>query len=369
MPEPRSGPSAKQLDRNCARVSRRRKAECHRLMAAAAGYLQAANRFGSVIEAMATNGREFPGAHRFNLKGTLARNLGTQKVFALWLSQALREQETAGARLAREMRRAHVNIQLPRARAAEFASKLGRMNWAHSPAITRLEHETGLHDKQLRGLARLIFKRVLGAGVPFDLHAQLLRKLSIEGLLQDYRNLSLWEVYYLVVDSPADKSVQTRLTDDLNVAHGACTPADRQAPISDFIAVAHSRVSGIWGRFLADAAKPLLEQQQNPGNLPPVATFRLNPSNPKLGKGGTPVAIAFNALPPRMGDPQDGGSTACWKWDFGDSASGQLNVSESRTAAHTYSAAGNYTVTLEVVDDDGWAHATSSQVVTVKPPS
>src|SRR5262245_55113684 len=50
-------------------------------------------------------------------------------------------------------------------------------------------------------------------------------------------------------------------------------------------------------------------------------------------------------------DP-DGGAVAL-DWDFGDPASGTSNVSSARSPAHTYSAAGTYTATLVVTDDEG----------------
>jgi hypothetical protein len=370
VPQPRLGPSAKRLGRYCAKVSQHRKAECHRLMADAAGYLQASARVSSIAESMATNGKAFADAHRFNSRVSMLRILGTEKVFGVWLEQALRDQQTAGVHLAREMRRAHVNIKLSRKQSTKLASKLGAGTGIRGQVIDRLRHEIGLNESQVRQLAHTIFKRAARGGVPFDLRVLLERKLpSTDSFRRDYRTLSLLEVYYLVVNSPASESVKNTLTSDLNEAHQACTPAERQAPISDFINRAHGRVGGVWGRFLADAAKPLLGRESNPDNLPPVATFRPHPSNPKLGKGGAPVAVSFDAVPPGKGDPNDGGSTACWKWDFGDPASGAQNVSTTRTAAHTFSAAGDYTITLVVVDDDGWAHAKSSQVVTVKPPS
>ncbi|MBP6416130.1 MAG: PKD domain-containing protein [Chitinophagaceae bacterium] len=47
------------------------------------------------------------------------------------------------------------------------------------------------------------------------------------------------------------------------------------------------------------------------------------------------------------------GSIASWLWDFGDPASGPLNTSTLQNPQHSYTAVGNYTVTLTVTTNNG----------------
>jgi VCBS repeat-containing protein len=63
------------------------------------------------------------------------------------------------------------------------------------------------------------------------------------------------------------------------------------------------------------------------------------------------------------------GDVVAWSWNFGDPASGPANTSAAQFPTHTFSAAGTYTVTLRVVDNDGATGDASRQVtVTAAPP-
>uniref|UniRef100_UPI001E3E9149 PKD domain-containing protein n=1 Tax=Propioniciclava soli TaxID=2775081 RepID=UPI001E3E9149 len=59
----------------------------------------------------------------------------------------------------------------------------------------------------------------------------------------------------------------------------------------------------------------------------------------------------------------DDGSIAAWAWNFGDG-----NGGTGRTVAHSYAAAGTYTVALTVTDDRGATGTTSQQVTVTAPP-
>ena len=74
-------------------------------------------------------------------------------------------------------------------------------------------------------------------------------------------------------------------------------------------------------------------------NQVPVASYSASPT-----EGGTPLYVAFDAS--ASYDPD--GYVSSYAWSFGDGGTGS-----GRTAAHTYSAAGTYSVTLTVRDDSG----------------
>jgi len=90
--------------------------------------------------------------------------------------------------------------------------------------------------------------------------------------------------------------------------------------------------------------------------LAPVASFIFSPAEPIVAD-----TVTFNAS--ASDDPD--GTIVSYSWTFGDGDSDSGAIVE-----HAYTAAGNYTVTLTVTDNDGLTH-TYTQVITVKeaPPS
>ena len=61
-------------------------------------------------------------------------------------------------------------------------------------------------------------------------------------------------------------------------------------------------------------------------------------------------------------DPDGADDIESWSWEFGDDA-----TSTEQSPAHTYGAAGTYTVTLEVTDAAGASHSTSTDVTVSLP--
>jgi|GEM_PF-2434226 len=82
-------------------------------------------------------------------------------------------------------------------------------------------------------------------------------------------------------------------------------------------------------------------------NVPPVADFNYNPSNPK-----TTDAIQFTDL-----STDSDGTIVSWFWSFGDEATSTI-----QNPTHKYAAEGAYTVTLKVTDDDGATNEISKAV-------
>jgi len=83
----------------------------------------------------------------------------------------------------------------------------------------------------------------------------------------------------------------------------------------------------------------------------PVALFSYSPSLIKVNM----TTVTFNASASH--DPD--GTIASYNWDFGDS---HTNVTAAPIITHMYSAIGNYTVSLTVVDNDGLNDTTSTQI-------
>ena len=81
----------------------------------------------------------------------------------------------------------------------------------------------------------------------------------------------------------------------------------------------------------------------------PTADFSASPTS-----GVAPLAVSFVDLST---------NAASWSWDFGDSG-----TSTEANPTHTYSAPGNYSVTLSVSNTTGSATTTKANYVTVTPP-
>jgi MYXO-CTERM domain-containing protein len=83
---------------------------------------------------------------------------------------------------------------------------------------------------------------------------------------------------------------------------------------------------------------------------------------PSATRVATGRAVTFRSAGSR--DP-DGGAL-CFHWDFGDPASGPENHSSAAVPVHVYAAAGTYTATLLVTDDEG-ASTIETATITVVP--
>lgn len=89
----------------------------------------------------------------------------------------------------------------------------------------------------------------------------------------------------------------------------------------------------------------------DPVNQAPTA----NAGGPYSGSPGS--AISFNG----SGSSDPDGNILSWDWDFGDGSTGS-----GATPAHTYAAAGDYTVTLVVTDDSGTRSTTATTQASIR---
>ncbi|NIN65976.1 MAG: PKD domain-containing protein [Anaerolineae bacterium] len=87
---------------------------------------------------------------------------------------------------------------------------------------------------------------------------------------------------------------------------------------------------------------------------PPVASFTFQPAEPIVGE-----TVTFDA----SGSYDPDGRIVSYSWDFGDGTTGS-----GVTAAHSYEAAGTYSVTLTVTDNDGLSGLVSEDVIVSPPP-
>lgn len=103
--------------------------------------------------------------------------------------------------------------------------------------------------------------------------------------------------------------------------------------------------AGITDSFTVDVGPP-------PVNTPPVARITTTTTELQVTADGSTSTDAD-------------GTIVSYAWDFGDGAT----ATGATPAAHTYAAAGTYTISLTVTDDDGATHTTTNPVtVTTTPP-
>ncbi len=92
------------------------------------------------------------------------------------------------------------------------------------------------------------------------------------------------------------------------------------------------------------------------GNTAPTASFTATPTS-----GTAPLTVDFNAA----ASTDTGGSIVTYSWNFGD---GGTLASTGPTASRIFAAAGAYTVTLTVTDNQG-VNGTTTRTVTVTTPN
>jgi len=140
-------------------------------------------------------------------------------------------------------------------------------------------------------------------------------------------------------------------------ANPGWTPAQiRDQLVNTAIDVVNVESGSGWDRYsgygMVDAAAAV--GGGGPSNQPPVA----NANGPYTGQTGSPVSFSS------AGSNDPDGTIVGYSWDFGDGA-----TSTQANPSHTYGAAGTYTVTLTVTDDQGATGSNSTSASITDPPN
>jgi hypothetical protein len=353
-------PSVRKIVTACGRVKHR--ARCRRVALAGRTYALALARTVSVAGALAVTVKRLRNAG--NDKG---RQTGTSKVLALRLLDALTAQQAAGRAYASELRRAHIDLRLSAAQTRRALTALRNLKHVPPALIQQMQDNLELSRPDLTALIRRTLARTVGRGKRFDFVKELERPVPTAGLRAAYESMTIQEVARVLAQLNYEKRISAPdtlgLVNHLLDAQRACSPQQRKGPIGQFVADLRAHVQGPYEQFLEDAAGPLLGDHPYPGNQPPTAAFT-GPERAAPARPDRPLHAIFRE---NSNDNQDGGNVGCWQWDFGDPSSGAANVSFQPNPTHDYTAPGNYTVTLTVFDDDGFASATTTGTVTGTP--
>lgn len=87
------------------------------------------------------------------------------------------------------------------------------------------------------------------------------------------------------------------------------------------------------------------------------------PSNPAPTAAFTSSCTLLDCTFTDGSTDASGGTIASYAWDFGDPTSGTANTATTKDAAHTFSAAGTFSVKLTVTDNGGATNSITKQVV------
>ncbi|MEA2409664.1 MAG: microbial collagenase [Thermoleophilaceae bacterium] len=350
-------PSVRKITKACGRVKRR--ALCRRVALAGRAYALALARTISVSGAMAVT------VKRLRNAGTdPGRQTATSKVLALRLLDALTAQQAAGRAYAKELRGAHIDLRLSAAQTRRALTALRNLKHVPAALIQQLQDNLELSRPDLTKLIRRTLTRTVGRPRRFDFVKELERPVPTAGLQAAYESMRIQEVGRLLNELNYEKRISAPdtlgLVNDLLAAQRACSPQQRRGPMGQFTADVRAHVQGPYAQFLQDAAVPLLGEHPYPNNLPPVAAF----TGPERSGPASPDRPLHAIFRENSNDDQDGGAVGCWEWNFGDPSSGADNVSFLPNPTHDYTQPGQYTVTLKVIDDDGFASATTTGTVT-----
>jgi PKD repeat protein len=129
----------------------------------------------------------------------------------------------------------------------------------------------------------------------------------------------------------------TTVTDSSGTAQAQVLLGDKVGAQTGEARVVISGSSALQTSFIA------LATASGPGNHPPHAAFASHCDN---------LSCQFS-----QASTDDDGQVTGWSWQFGDNG-----TSTEAEPVHVYSAAGSYTVTLTVTDNDGATDATSARI-------
>jgi hypothetical protein len=330
-------------------------------VSAANRYFDALKRTSAVSTALAITANRLNSARKVNLGGSILRQRGVSRLYALELADALDVQDAAGRAFAHELARARVSLRVGASRARREVRRLRKLKGISKSLVSWLGN-VELSPAKISAILR---------SHPMPRHGLNLRSLLAprfphRALVDNYASLGIPEVggiaHGLYEQHAISENTVKTLNNDLLVAQRACDRRQRIGPINQFLADVRAQVTGTYSRLLQEAAIPLYGYHAFPGNEPPTAQFT-GGSNAKM-TGGKPVDETFRD---ESNDNRDGGYVGCSQWDLGDPASGGANTSFSRNPTHAYANPGTYTITLTAIDDDGFAQSKATRQITISP--
>lgn len=355
-------PPPKRLMARCIHVRRRFRPGCRSLATATLQYARDVAQVASLSEVMAVASNRYATSRQLGATKPAGGQLAALKAYSGELAVALASENAQGAKLARLVKRRHLDVRFSARELRRLRRGLTNLKGLPKWLIARLRAES-FDPAQIRAT---LAKQLAGKPVrSTDLVALLRRRIPTAGLSANYQSMSLSDLAQLI-DTLTTQGVLSQqlnivFNDDLQRANLACSPAGRIAAVNQFISDAATKVSGPYSALLQVAAQPLRSYHAPAHNTPPVSAFIFSPSSPSVSAGSNQVSFFSSASDP------DGGHVACYSWNFGDPGSGSADASSEANPTHTYATPGSYTVTLTVTDDDGFATGTSQQQVTVSP--
>ncbi len=340
-------------------------ARCRAFVAGNAQYVRVLGRTVSVVRALYTTANRYQSAKRRHDLETEIAQAAVGKIETGWLADALDAQSRAGKAFASKLQRLHMDIRLSRAQARAAASEIARLQGASASAYTKAARLVGVTRSQLRSLLSAAVSRAFPSRGGLDLQRSLSAPFSTAPLRQTFGALTPAEAGYLIKSlyghGKLKRTTASNLVNDLLLSEQGCSSRERAGPIAQFRSDAAG--AGAYASLFRAATGALTGAHPPTTNVAPAASFRSSPTSERLDSNGRARFAFFDS----SSDKQDDGHVVCWQWDFGDPSSAS-NSSTAQNPAHDYTAAGNYTVTLAVTDDDGFATSHTSETVTVLPP-
>jgi hypothetical protein len=133
---------------------------------------------------------------------------------------------------------------------------------------------------------------------------------------------------------------------------------NKVATVTPTLAGVYTITLGVWDLMLySDTVAYTITVLPVSGNVPPTATLTITPTSAVAGTSFSLDATAST-------DPENPGALVA-RWDWENDGTWDTGWSGSLTAAHIYTAAGDYSARVEVQDDGGLTDAATANVTVV----